>query len=538
MLLPFTAALALAHPLGNFTINHYAGIRVEADRIRLDVVIDEAEIPAFQAIQALDTNGDGVMSPSEIEAASVPMCATVGSALTLTVDGKAAPLRLVAAGLSFPTGSGGLSTMRVVCELDAPLAGLAAAGTSIAFADGFELSRIGWREMAATGDGVTVEAPGVPSSGATERLTMYPAGLVGAPDVRSVTLSASPGGAPLAPFTASDATPVSPPVAIVAGQGSGVSAPVAAALPSTFAAPVSAPTAAVPGGDTSIPSILRDAPVTPGLVFAALLAALLLGAGHAVTPGHGKTLMAAYLVGTRGAARHAIGLGIVVAVSHTLGILALAVLVLGAESALAPDLVVRTAPLVAALGIVAVGAWMLASEVRRWRRARPGAAHERPHEHEHADMEAHESALDHHHDHQDHDDRHAHGAPAPEHAHGPIRHSHLPAPGTRVTRRGLFVLGLAGGLVPSANALLILLATVAAGRPAWGVVLVVAFGLGMAGVMAGVGLAVVYGRGAVERLALHRPARLAALVPTTAGLAVLVFGLVLTSGALATASIR
>ena len=69
-------------------------------------------------------------------------------------------------------------------------------------------------------------------------------------------------------------------------------------------------------------------------------------------------------------------------------------------------------------------------------------------------------------------------------------------------------------------------------------VLVVAFGLGMAGVMAGVGLAVVYGRGAIERLSVRRPARLAALVPATAALAVLVFGLVLTSGALATASIR
>ena len=119
MFLALDATLVAAHPLGNFTINHYAGIRVEPDRVLLDVVIDEAEIPTFQAFQVLDANGDGAMSAAEIEAARVPSCATVGSALILTVDGATVPLQLVAAGLSFPPGSGGLSTMRIVCELDA-----------------------------------------------------------------------------------------------------------------------------------------------------------------------------------------------------------------------------------------------------------------------------------------------------------------------------------------------------------------------------------------------------------------------------------
>ena len=195
---------------------------------------------------------------------------------------------------------------------------------------------------------------------------------------------------------------------------------------------------------------------------------------------------------------------------------------------------------------------MVAGELRRWLRARrataaahamarePGHAHDHDHDDGHIDDHAH--GFDHDHGHagagRGYEHPQSHDAPALEHAHGPVRHTHLPAGGARVTRRGLFVLGLAGGLVPSANALLILLATVAAGRPAWGVVLVAAFGLGMAGVMAGVGLAVVYGRGAIERLSVRRPARLAALVPTTAALVVLVFGLVLTSGALAKASIR
>src|SRR4029079_1704684 len=110
-------------------------------------------------------------------------------------------------------------------------------------------------------------------------------------------------------------------------------------------------------------------------------------------------------------------------------------------------------------------------------------------DHERAHAAAH--VHDHGHDH-DHGTAHDHGAEPLEHRHGPIRHSHLPAPDRQgLNWRGLALLGLAGGLVPSANALLILLGTIAAGRPAWGVVMVTAFGLGMAAVMSGIGLAVV-----------------------------------------------
>ena len=542
-LLTISSGVAAAHPLGNFTINHYAGIRVEPDRIAVDVVIDEAEIPAFQAKQALDANGDGSLDPAEVQAARVPTCVTVAAAMTLTVNGTATPVQLAAAGLSFPPGNGGLSTMRIVCELEAPVAPATSGGTSIVLTDGFEPSRIGWREMTVAGDGVTIEAAGIPAEGATARLTTYPSGLVGAPDTRSVSLHAVPGGPRLAPFTAPDASTMTP-IAIAPGVPASLAAPADHAAPGVVpavgpAVGVGASAAPVPGGDASIPSVLRDDPVTPGLAIAALLAAILLGAGHAVTPGHGKTLMAAYLVGTRGAARDAVGLGVVVAVSHTAGILALALIVLGAATAFAPDIVVRTAPLVAALGVVAVGSWMVAGEIRQWRRTRRGAtlvanahghgpAPDREHGHEHQPGHDHGRAPD-----------HEHEQPATHHhGRGPFRHSHTAAAGTRVTRRGLFVLGLAGGLVPSANALLILLATVAAGRAAWGVVLVAAFGLGMAAVMTGTGLAVVYAGGLVDRLLVRRPARLAAMVPAVAAVVILGFGLVLTSSALAAASSR
>ena len=250
----------------------------------------------------------------------------------------------------------------------------------------------------------------------------------------------------------------------------------AAAVP----AAASAGEASVPGGDASIPDVLRSAPTTPVLALLALFAAAVLGAGHALTPGHGKTLMAAYLVGTRGTPRHAVGLGLPVSVSHTLGILALAAVVLAAETRLPPDLVVRSAPLVAAVSILVIGGWMLFTEARRAiaARARSHRQAARPRGRACARRTI----------------THATTTRTPTrtrprrtrsgaHAHDAIAVARRPASSTRtaasatptcppagstITWRSLFVLGLAGGLVPSTNALLILLTTIAAGRPGVG----------------------------------------------------------------------
>jgi ABC-type nickel/cobalt efflux system permease component RcnA len=111
-----------------------------------------------------------------------------------------------------------------------------------------------------------------------------------------------------------------------------------------------------------------------------------------------------------------------------------------------------------------------------------------------------------------------------EHSHGGVTHSHLPPAGSTISWRSLFVLGLAGGLIPSTSALLILLGSIAAGRPAFGFVLVVAFGLGMALVMGGIGLALVLARGRLDRVDAGSPlGRASGFVPLAA--AVLVFGL-------------
>jgi nickel/cobalt transporter (NicO) family protein len=227
--------------------------------------------------------------------------------------------------------------------------------------------------------------------------------------------------------------------------------------------------------------------------------------------------MAAYLVGTRGSARHALGLGAAVSLSHTIGILALAAVVVAATDVVAPDAVVRWAPVVAAVSIVLIGGWMLAGEIRRRRRsAEETHGHTHPHEGGHANDHQHAGGHGH---------IHEHG-----HAH-PHAHPHRPI--STITWRSLFVLGLAGGLIPSTSALLILLGAIAAGRPAFGLILVVAFGLGMAAVMSGIGLVLVTARDRVDRIQTGLglgPIREA--VPLVASVVVLGFGVVLTGQAL------
>lgn len=535
------AGLVAAHPLGNFTINHYAGLRVETDRILLDVVIDQAEIPAFQARLAFDTDGDGELSAAETETGRLTACNDLATSLDLEVAGKTRPVTLTEAGLTFPPGAGGLSTMRTVCGFEAVLDAPLDAGAEIAFADRSFSERIGWREIVVEGSGVVV-APASPTdlvrlSSPSARLTEYPANLLtSAPADARIAIVATPGGPVLAPLVIPDAEPIMVP---------------AGAVTASPVDPVPAKAASVPGGVAidEIPSIFRSVDLTPVVLLVSLLTAAALGAGHALTPGHGKTLMAAYLVGSRGTPVHAAGLGLSVALSHTLGILALAGLVVGAQGLLPYDVVVTATPVIAALSIVAIGGWMLLSEGRRRWRARlalTAANHLHDHANEHQHDHDHDHAQEHGHAHgQGPAHEHAHGpahdhphglspshdaAPSSgEHSHGGVRHSHLPADGSTISWRSLFVLGLAGGLIPSASALLILLSSIAAGRPAFGFVLVVAFGLGMALVMGSIGLTLVLARGRLDRVNQSSPlARASAYLPLVASFVVFGFGLFLT----------
>ena len=481
-----TPAAVLAHPLGNFTINHYAGIRITPTDVHLDVVIDMAEIPAFQERQRIDTDGDGDVTDAETEAAAGPTCEAQAKVLRFAIDAVASPLTTTSSSIAFPPGLGGLSTMRIECGYVAPLPAPLTRAT-VTYEDSSYTDRIGWREIVATGDGVSIDSGGLPTTSLSARLTSYPTQLVSQPiDTRSATIVVTPAPA---------AAPASP----VASPGGGTTIPTGAG--------------AVPGGVAGeLPPIFGEINLTPLVALLSILTAFGLGAWHAITPGHGKSLMAAYLVGRRGTPLHAVGLGLSVTVSHTLGILVLAAVIVGAQGVLPPDAVVRAAPILAAVTILAIGGWMLARELRRRLVAArgPAAAH----------------AHDHDHDHQSQPERH-------EHSHGGVAHSHVPMAPSTISWRGLFVLGLAGGLIPSTSALIILLGSIVAGRPAFGFVLVVIFGLGMAAVLSGIGLALVLARERIDRLPSGSGlGRLAQHAPLIAAVVVLAFGLYLTSQAI------
>jgi ABC-type nickel/cobalt efflux system permease component RcnA len=493
VLLALVPALAVAHPLGNFTINHFAAVRVGGGEVALDVVIDRAEIPAFQARQLLDTDADGAVSPAEQERARSAACPALAGDLALTADGVSLPLATTAAGISFPAGAGGLPTMRLVCEysaaVTAPTAGHALA---ITFTDNSFSERIGWREIVFAGD----------LAGVSQRLTRYPQDLLAQPlDVRSADFSVAESGAPAPTWTAPDAQPLA--------GGAGGDLP-AVDPPAVDPPLVDAPAAVVPGGiGAELAGIIDARDLSPAVVLASLLVAIALGAAHAVSPGHGKTIMAAYLVGTKGTARHAIALGMTVSVSHTLGVLVLALLTLAASTAIPPERLYPVLGVGSGVLVVAIGGWLLLGRLRELRAARRHAA-----AHAHGDDHAH-----------DHTHGHAHS-----HEHG---HAQAPEAGAALSWRGLFALGLSGGLLPSAAALILLLGSISAGRVAYGLLLVVGFGVGMALVLGGVGLSLVYAARLVERLPIRGQfLRSSGLLQMATACVVIALGVVLTGQAL------
>jgi ABC-type nickel/cobalt efflux system permease component RcnA len=486
------AAPAAAHPLGSFTINHYSGIRVAPDSVLIDHVVDMAEIPTFAARADMDTDGDGRVGESESAAYRASSCDRASRDLQLSVDGELTVLRPIQSGLSFPQGQGAF-TLRVVCILRSDTSGRA-----FTFRDAGDVQRIGWREVVVQGDRMRVTDSDAPASSLSARLTSYPVDLLAAPsDQSTATWTAIAGGPALPAFEAPDA------------QADGDSV---------------AGGAADLGGEVT--ALFQARELTLPIVLLALLAAAALGALHALSPGHGKTVMAAYLVGSRGSARHALALGLTVTVSHTLGVVMLAVLSLSASSVVPPERLYPILGLVSGILVVAIGVWLVAARVRELLRQRAEArahepahafGHEHPHEHEHPG----------------HGHEHAHDDEADGwHSHGGRRHTHLPAGKQPLRWRGLFALGLAGGLVPSASALILLLGSLSAGRPAFGLVLTIAFGAGMAVVLAGIGLGLVYARGLVERLPTGGfGQRMSRAVSAVTALIVLVAGIMITTQA-------
>jgi ABC-type nickel/cobalt efflux system permease component RcnA len=507
-----SAPVAFAHPLGNFTTNHFAELRVSADSLSVDYVLDLAEIPAFQALAALDANGNGQPDENEMAAYRAEQCAAIRAGLSVSANGATLALSFGASGLSFPPGMGGLPTLRLTCTFRAVLAPTADEA-SLQFAANVFPERLGWREIVVVAEEGLMVRGDVATESISRRLTAYPESmLTSSLDERQVTF--------------------------VVMRGAGESASIA---------PANAPATAdqTARGD-AFTELIALPELTLPVMLLGLVIAFVWGAGHALTPGHGKTIVAAYLVGSRGTARHALYLGLTTTITHTAGVFALGLVTLLASEHLLPETLFPWLSLISGLIVVWLGASLFLS---RWRGLRLTAAHAHHHDHHHHDHDhahGHDHSHEHHHpQHHEHghshahphDQDHAHGHSHAhlhehDHEHGPHTHTHLPpgADGSPVTWRSLLALGISGGLLPCPSALVVLLGAIAFNRVEFGLLLVLVFSLGLAGTLTAIGLAMVYARRFFERV--PTATRWMRLASAGSALFILVAGLGLTFQAL------
>jgi nickel/cobalt transporter (NicO) family protein len=486
--LGLTSQGAMAHPLGNFSVNHLTNVKVSSDRVDVHYVLDQAEIPTFQE---RDEPRSALLASKQAE---------VRRGLTLRVNGTEVPLELASPGrLTMPRGQGGLLTTRLEVTLSAAVED----PRTVQLEDRTFPGRVGWKAIVAEpGEGTAVRAD-APSGDPTRGLRRYPHDLLDSPlDRRTAVFEVEPGdGSLTAPRVEGERT-------VTTREASGEG----------FAA------------------VFDDAATGKGVLLLLLLAAFGWGALHALSPGHGKAMVAAYLIGTRGTARHAVGLGVTVTITHTLGVFALGLVTLLLSQYILPEDLYPWLTLVSGLLVLTIGAGVLRARIR-WARAGRGAASvgaaapaghgpsaeatlhghgpgARGHHHHHGVLGR---LLPHHH----HDHSHSHS-----HSDG---HHHSHEPDHTVTRPSLIAMGAAAGLIPCPSALVVLLGAIAQHEVALGLLLIVAFSIGLAGTLTGLGLLVVYARRVLPRL--RADGRFATVLPAASALAILIVGCVLTAQA-------
>ena len=405
---------AHAHPLGNFTVNRFARVEVAGDRLYVRYVLDLAEIPTYQA--------------RPIDAAVYSR--RIASALRMSLGGRRVTLQPVAQRLAYPLGVAGLHTARLEVILRGPLV---ASTDRVVVHDTNFGDRIGWKEIV-----VGASAPSI-----SHELRSYPKSLLQSPlDVATVRATLAPTHDPVPTLS------------------SGRS--------------LEAPDRVADGGFTRL---ISRGHLSALVVLGSLAAAFFWGAAHALSPGHGKTIVTAYLVGRRGRMRDAAVLGGVVTVTHTIGVFALGLVTLALSQWIVPEHLYPWLNAAAGLSVIGIGLAVFRSRYRDWR-------HERAH---------------HHHDHHDHG-------------------------------RGLVAVGISGGLLPCPSALVVLLAAISLHRLAFGLVLIVAFSLGLAVSITGVGLVAVLARTAFARRSFD--GLLNRALPAASAAVIVVAGLAMTVRAL------
>ncbi len=522
---PPARADTVASLLGNFTINQFCEIATYPDQMKIHFVVVFGQLPALRELHLADSNADGVTTPEERDAYLAQRVVEYARNLHLSVDGANIPLTVESLSSSLPSEQAGFSL-----RFDAEFVGPVPAATNkrrVEFVNSNYEGRIGWHELQVTGQkGTSVFDGDAYVDSLTGGLSVNPKALPpdGPLDEREAHFSFVNGPIPPGtfalkersePFVADAATPPRSSEAVASPSGSNW----------------------LPAQTKRLLSLVSAPTVSLQVKILALLGAFVLGALHAFSPGHGKTVVGAYLIGSRGTPRHAVFLGLIVTITHTLGVFFLGFATLFAAHYVVPEKLFPIISLISGILVVGIGGSLLVQRINEQRRNRSmqfvqikapargwalapvsiASIHAHPHLHEH-------DGHTHVHDHALQDGTLVH-------SHGGTTHSHLPAqPGERISWRGLLALGVSGGLIPCPSAMVLLLAAVALNKTALGLLLVVAFSVGLAATLTLVGLAFLYARRLFPRLG--NGGRWSRALPIASAALITVVGIVISYNAL------
>ena len=480
-----SAAPAAAHPLGNFTINHLTKISLEARRARLLYVLDMAEIPTYQVMR--DVSPDGKLSPKQLAVWANSEAAMLAPQLELRAGGAAIALAAGAVTVRTRPGAGGLPLIYLTLELAATLP---PAAQQLSFRDATFPGRLGWHDVVVA-----------PATEPTHDLLAYPNALLGSPR----------------DLTAVDIT-----------RNGGRTNVVAVSTSSTVA---SVPASAIRSNQLS--DMLAKGTSDWSFVLLTLLVAIVLGALHALEPGHGKTLLAISLVGARATVKQATILASALTIAHTAGVLALGVAINLLKGYFVPEAIYPWITLISGGVIAFIGARAVQRQLALRTASATGHVHAAANTHAHHDHDhghSHDHAHGHSHDH-DHAHSHDHGHGRYHHDHHGHSHGHAQdelaharshaIPGSApLTFGGTVWAAMSGGVAPCPAALVVLLAAIALNQVAYGILVIVAFSIGLAATLTGLGIAVVrgaswlQGRPQFERFARFGPLASAVVIAT------------------------
>lgn len=425
-------ANAMAHPLGNFSVNRFTHLELEKEQIRLFYILDLAEIPTFQEKTTIDRDDDGFLSPAEEELYLGQMAIAIQNQLQLSLNGQSVSLTIQEQQLAFLAGQGGLDVLRLTVTFVADVPG--SPPWQLDYQDNNYAGRLGWQEIIARpGTDIAILEASVPNESLSQELQNYPQDLL------------------QSPLTVSQATVRFAPAGTVAPTQDQATAPTSPMLdPNRF------------GGQDQLATLIHI-PAGPQALVLAVLVAFGLGAAHALTPGHGKTIVGAYLVGSRGTAGHALFLGLTTTITHTAGVFLFGLLVLFATRFILPEQLYPWLGVLSGLLVVWIGFSLFRGHLQRLR-LRPEAAEAGFHYHL-----------------------------------GGVGHSHSPDT-DKMSWHNLLALGVSGGLLPCPSALILLLSAIAFQRVALGLGLIFVFSLGLASVLTAIGLLMVYAGRLFSRL--------------------------------------